>query len=196
MSEQPTIRLATEQGKLTTHPAIDKLSTPHETNEYPPTDVHYILGFIRELAEYENALHEVEATPESLLATLSFPGTPQKRGATYTALIIPPTTAENPAPEPVGMALYFYNYSTWRSAPGIYLEDLYVQPATRGKGYGLKLFRHLAQEVQKVGGKRLEWSVLKWNEPSIKFYKALGAKAMEEWEKMTLDGEALTKLAG
>lgn len=93
------------------------------------------------------------------------------------------------------MALYFYNYSTWRSAPGIYLEDLYVQPAHRGKGYGLRLFRWLANEVVTIGGKRLEWSVLKWNEPSIKFYKALGAKEMVEWEKMMLDGEELDTLA-
>lgn len=97
---------------------------------------------------------------------------------------------------PVGMALYFYNYSTWRSAPGIYLEDLYVQPAARGKGYGLALFRYLAREVvYEIKGKRLEWSVLKWNEPSIKFYKALGAREMVEWEKMMLDGEGLVNLA-
>lgn len=93
------------------------------------------------------------------------------------------------------MALYFYNYSTWRSAPGIYLEDLYVQPAARGKGYGFRLLKFLAKEVVSIGGRRLEWSVLKWNEPSIKFYKSIGANAMEEWEKMMLEGEALTKLA-
>jgi GNAT superfamily N-acetyltransferase len=93
------------------------------------------------------------------------------------------------------MALFFYNYSTWRSAPGIYLEDLYVQPHARGKGYGLKLLRYLAAEVIKIGGRRLEWSVLKWNEPSIKFYQQIGAKAMEEWEKMMLEGDALNTLA-
>lgn len=71
-----------------------------------------------------------------------------------------------------------------------------MQPAARGKGYGLALFRYLAQEVLNIGGKRLEWSVLKWNEPSIKFYKALGAREMVEWEKMMLDGEGLDKLAG
>ncbi|EED14301.1 GNAT family acetyltransferase, putative [Talaromyces stipitatus ATCC 10500] len=172
MSEQPTIRLATEE------------------------DVPYILQFIRELAEYENALDQVEATEESLLATLSFPNDStatksQKRGSTYTALVFPPGSKV-----PVGMALYFYNYSTWRSAPGIYLEDLYVQPAARGKGYGLALFRYLAKEVvYEIKGKRLEWSVLKWNEPSIKFYKALGAREMVEWEKMMLDGEGLLNLA-
>jgi GNAT superfamily N-acetyltransferase len=95
------------------------------------------------------------------------------------------------------MALYFFNYSTWRSAPGIYLEDLFVQPAYRGKGYGLALLRRLAAETRKVGGRRLEWSVLTWNEPSIGFYKGLGAKPMDEWMKMMVEGdEALARLAG
>lgn len=113
----------------------------------------------------------------------------------YTALIIPPATSENPSPKPVGMALYFYNYSTWRSAPGIYLEDLYVQPSARGNGYGFKLLKWLAAKVVEINGRRLEWSVLKWNEPSIQFYKQVGAQAMDEWTKMMVDGEALTKLA-
>jgi GNAT superfamily N-acetyltransferase len=147
------------------------------------------------LAEYEKALHEVEATEESLLATLSFPSTPPRKGATYTALVIPPATADNPTPVPVGMALFFYNYSTWRSAPGIYLEDLYVQPSARGKGYGFKLLRYLANKVVQMGGRRLEWSVLKWNEPSIEFYKQVGATAMEEWMKMMVEGQALNKLS-
>lgn len=95
------------------------------------------------------------------------------------------------------MALYFYNYSTWRSRPGVYLEDLYVQPSHRGKGYGLALFRALAGEVRRIGGRRLEWSVLKWNEPSIRFYRALGAREMGEWMKMMVEGEeALKKLEG
>ncbi|KAK2753304.1 hypothetical protein FQN55_003433 [Onygenales sp. PD_40] len=160
-------------------------------------DVPSILQFIKELASYENALHEVEATEASLLATLSFPSSPPKTSGTYTLLVTPPATTEAPTPAPVGMAMYFYNYSTWRSAPGIYLEDLYVQPAYRGKGYGLALLRRLAAEVVKVGGKRLEWSVLTWNEPSIKFYEseAVGAKGMKEWMKMMVDGEALVKLA-
>jgi GNAT superfamily N-acetyltransferase len=160
-----------------------------------PEDVPYILHFIRELAVYEHALHEVEATEESLLATLSFPNDTPKRGSVYTALVIPPATAEDPSPVPVGMALFFYNYSTWRSAPGIYLEDLYVQPTARGKGYGFKLLKYLAAKVLEVKGRRLEWSVLKWNEPSIKFYKQVGAQAMEEWMKMMVEGPALNKLA-
>ncbi|KAJ5946952.1 hypothetical protein N7454_003791 [Penicillium verhagenii] len=160
-----------------------------------PEDVPLILQFIRELADYEKALHEVEATEESLLATLSFPGTPPKRGAVYTALVTLPPTVENPAPIPVGMALYFYNYSTWRSAPGIYLEDLYVQPNARGHGCGTLLLKYLAKQVIEAQGRRLEWSVLKWNEPSIRFYEQIGAKGMEEWMKMMVDGDALTQLA-
>ncbi|KAJ5110512.1 hypothetical protein N7532_001047 [Penicillium argentinense] len=171
MASQPTIRLAN------------------------PEDVPYILQFIRELADYEKALHEVEATESSLLATLSFPNDAPKRGSVYTALVIPPASETNPTPVPVGMALYFYNYSTWRSAPGIYLEDLYVQPSARGNGYGFLLLKFLAKQVVQANGRRLEWSVLKWNEPSIRFYEQVGAKGMEEWMKMMVDGEALTKLA-
>ncbi|CAG8891813.1 unnamed protein product [Penicillium egyptiacum] len=171
MANQPTIRLAT------------------------PEDVPLILQFICELADYEKALHEVEATEESLLATLSFPDTPPKRGAVYTALITPPPTADTPNPIPVGMALYFYNYSTWRSAPGIYLEDLYVQPSARGNGYGFKLLKYLAKQVLEVSGRRLEWSVLTWNEPSIRFYEQVGARGMDEWMKMMVEGDALTRLA-
>ncbi|KAJ5550267.1 Vesicle-mediated transport protein (Imh1) [Penicillium sp. DV-2018c] len=158
-------------------------------------NVPLILQFICELADYEKALHEVEATEESLLATLSFPDTPPKRGAVYTALITPPPTSANPNPIPVGMALYFYNYSTWRSAPGIYLEDLYVQPSARGHGYGFKLLKYLAKQVLECSGRRLEWSVLTWNEPSIKFYQQVGARAMDDWLKMMVEGDALTRLA-
>lgn len=83
----------------------------------------------------------------------------------------------------------------WRSAPGIYLEDLYVQPSARGHGYGFKLLRYLAAKVLEAKGRRLEWSVLKWNEPSIKFYEQVGAKGMEEWMKMMVEGPALNQLA-
>jgi GNAT superfamily N-acetyltransferase len=194
MSDQPTIRLATPEGEMTL--AFTSMYTRDVSwLRLTPPDVPIILQFIRELADYEKALHEVEATEESLLETLSFPDTPPKRGAVYTALITPPASVDNPAPKPVGMALFFYNYSTWRSAPGIYLEDLYVQPSARGSGYGFKLLKYLAAKVLEVKGRRLEWSVLKWNEPSIKFYEQVGAKAMEEWMKMMVEGPALNKLA-
>ncbi|KAL4945761.1 hypothetical protein BDV06DRAFT_219004 [Aspergillus oleicola] len=178
MSDKPTIRLA------------------------EPEDVPLILQFIRELASYEKALHEVEATEESLLGTLSFPSQAgqassekPRHGTVYTALITPPPTSTSPNPIPVGMALYFYNYSTWRSAPGIYLEDLYVQPSARGNGYGFALLRWLARQVLEIRGRRLEWSVLTWNEPSIKFYEQVGARGMDEWLKMMVEGDALDNLA-
>lgn len=202
MSDQSTIRLATAEGKHYHRIALHR-NTPHpshrNTKKNKIKDVPYILQFIRELADYEKALHEVEATEESLRATLSFPddvpNDPPKRGSVYTALVIPPADATNPQPEPVGMALYFYNYSTWRSAPGIYLEDLYVQPAARGRGYGFKLLKFLAGQVVEAKGRRLEWSVLTWNTPSIKFYEQVGAKGMDEWLKMKVEGDSLLKLA-
>ncbi len=93
------------------------------------------------------------------------------------------------------MALYFTNYSTWRAAPGIYVEDLFVRPAYRKRGYGKRLLGELAREVRRIGGGRLEWSVLKWNESSIGFYEGLGAKRMEEWVGMRVDREGLVGLA-
>lgn len=93
------------------------------------------------------------------------------------------------------MALYFYNYSTWRSCAGIYLEDLYVRPTMRGRGYGKQLLSTLAKQVIAIKGARLDWVVLKWNEPSIKFYESIGATAMNDWLGMRMDGEGLNKLA-
>lgn len=93
------------------------------------------------------------------------------------------------------MALYFYNYSTWRSRPGIWLEDLFVRPEYRKKGYGKRLLVELAKEVVAFNGGRLEWCVLKWNEPSIKFYESIGATAMNEWVTMRVDNDGLDRLA-
>lgn len=93
------------------------------------------------------------------------------------------------------MAMFFNNYSTWRGAPGVYLEDLFVQPEYRGRGYGKLLIRALARETVRIGGARLEWSCLKWNEPSLKFYRGLGAQEMTEWVGLRVDGEALERLA-
>jgi GNAT superfamily N-acetyltransferase len=118
--------------------------------------------------------------------------------------LMEPTTSSKPArcllvftPEgaPAGIALYFYNYSTWRARPGIYLEDLYVRPSQRKKGFGKMLLTELAKEVVAMKGGRLEWAVLKWNEPSIAFYESIGARKMDEWVGMRVDGEALIKLA-
>lgn len=94
------------------------------------------------------------------------------------------------------MALYFYNYSTWRARAGIYLEDLYVTPTERGKGYGKRLLAALAREVVAMDGGRLDWSVLKWNEPSIRFYEdVVGATRLEEWVGMRVERDALVRLS-
>jgi GNAT superfamily N-acetyltransferase len=94
-----------------------------------------------------------------------------------------------------GMALFFSNYSTWTGKPGIYLEDLYVRPAFRRKGYASLLLQELASETLRLGGKRLEWSCLKWNEGALRFYRGLGANTMDEWVGLRMDGDALPKLA-
>ena len=179
--------------------------SPYAVRPATESDVPHILALIRELADYEHALDKVEATEQSLLATLSFPSKPSK-GYAKTLLLTTSAPAESDDPPLVddhgqhvaGMALYFHNYSTWTSAPGIYLEDLFVRPAWQGRGYGTALLQALAAETLKVGGRRLEWSVLKWNEPSIRFYEgeAIGAKRMEEWVGMRVEGEGLGRLAG
>lgn len=157
---------------------------------------------IRELADYEHELDAVEATEVSLDATIAF--APDGVESTSTAPNTEPITRARPSrclilfnekDEPAGMALYFYNYSTWRAKSGIYLEDLFVRPSERKKGYGKKLLVELAKEVVAMDGGRLDWSVLKWNEPSIKFYESIGANAMNEWVGMRVDHEGLTKLA-
>ncbi|KAL8720097.1 MAG: hypothetical protein Q9181_007963 [Wetmoreana brouardii] len=150
-------------------------------------DVPTILALIHELAAYEKESSSVLATEESLLKTLSFLGS-SRPGYARTLLIYPPPTAENEEPsECAGLALYFHNYSTWRAAPGIYLEDLFIRPAYRGRGYGKRLLGELARETKRVGGERLEWSVLKWNEPSLRFYEGLGARRMDGWVGMRVD---------
>lgn len=97
--------------------------------------------------------------------------------------------------EPAGFALYFNNFSTFRGTPGIYLEDLFVKPEHRGKGYGKALLQHLAREAVESGFARFEWSVLDWNQPSIDFYESLGAVLMHEWKICRVTGDALEKLA-
>ncbi|MCJ1292927.1 hypothetical protein MMC34_004480 [Xylographa carneopallida] len=172
-SDEPTIRYATED------------------------DVPTILTLIHELATYEHASSSVLATPASLLATLTFPSNPT-HGYARTLLIFPPSSSSSSSPDApcAGMALFFPNYSTWRAAPGIYLEDLYVREQYRGRGYGTRLLRELARETERIGGKRLEWSVLRWNEPSLRFYEGIGAERLEEWVGMRVEGEGLGRLAG
>ena len=146
-------------------------------------DCPLILSFIRELAEYEKLLHEVVASVETLEETLF-------GGVAYAQSVIGEYKGTA-----VGYALFFHNFSTFTGRPGIYLEDLYVQPQVRGKGFGKCLLAYLARLATNRGCTRVEWSVLDWNEPSIQFYRSIGAAPMDEWTVQRLDGEALTNFA-
>jgi GNAT superfamily N-acetyltransferase len=146
-------------------------------------DVPVILNLIQALAEYEKLSHLVTATEARLRETL-FGGRPAAE-----ALL---AYWEG---ECAGFALFFPNYSTFLAQPGIFLEDLYVKPHLRGRGIGLALLKHLARLASDRGCGRLEWEVLDWNEPSIRFYRKLGAVPLEEWTKYRLAGDALSRLA-
>ncbi|HEU5026108.1 MAG TPA: GNAT family N-acetyltransferase [Spirillospora sp.] len=148
-----------------------------------PDDVPAILRLIRELAEYERALHEVKATEEQLHARL-FGDDPRAH-----VLI-----AEHEG-RVAGFAVWFLTFSTWNGTHGIYLEDLFVDPGVRGHGYGKALLTELARIADERGYERVEWAVLDWNEPAIGFYKALGARPQDEWTTYRLTGAPLTKLA-
>lgn len=146
-------------------------------------DVPLILQFIRDLAEYERLAHAVVATEEMIRETL-FGARP------YAEVIL----AEEDG-TPAGFALFFHNYSTFLAAPGIYLEDLYVKPEHRGKGYGRALLARLAALAVQRGCGRVEWAVLNWNEPAIGFYKSLGARPQDDWTVYRVTGDALRQLA-
>jgi GNAT superfamily N-acetyltransferase len=147
-----------------------------------PADAALVLSFVRELAEYERLAHEVEASLDMVAQSLFcerprvFADVAEWRGA------------------PAGFALWFYNYSTFRGLHGIYLEDLFVRPQFRGHGIGKALLGALARRCVAEGLPRLEWSVLDWNEPSIGFYRSLGAIAKDEWTVYRLSGESLARL--
>ena len=165
-------------------------------------DVKEILAMTRELADYEHELSSVEATEESLIRTLSLApsGTASHSNPGHAKCIMLrlPSQPTNPSDKPeavAGMALYFHNYSTWNGKQGIYLEDLFVRPQYRKRGYGKMLIQALARENLLQDGGRLEWSCLDWNEPSLQFYRSLGAVEMKGWTKLRVDGEALKKLA-
>ncbi|WP_112662552.1 GNAT family N-acetyltransferase [Microvirga flavescens] len=149
-----------------------------------PRDAALVFAFIRELAEYEKLAHEVDATQDDVAQALF---------------------GENPRAfaeiaewegEPAGFALWFYNFSTFRGRHGLYLEDLFVRPAFRSKGVGKALLRHLAQRCLREGLARLEWWVLDWNEPALRFYRSIGATPMDEWTVQRVTGDALERLAG
>ena len=146
-------------------------------------DVALIAQFIRALADYEKLLDDVRLD-EAVLAEKLFGPRP------YAEVLIGEIDGT-----PEGFALFFHNFSTFEGKPGIYLEDLFVTPHARGSGLGTALLAHLAKLAVERDCARLEWAVLDWNEPSIGFYKALGAKPMDEWTVFRLDGAALTGLA-
>jgi GNAT superfamily N-acetyltransferase len=146
-------------------------------------DAPVVFSFIRELAEYERLAHEVDATEDDIAKALFGPNPRVFAGIAEWK------------DEPVGFALWFYNFSTFRGRHGIYLEDLFVRPAFRSKGIGKALLRHLARRCIDEGLTRLEWWVLDWNEPALRVYRAIGAVPMEEWTVQRMTGEALKRLA-
>lgn len=148
-----------------------------------PDDCPLILGFIRDLAEYERALEEVKADVGQLREAL-FGDNPRVYGLVCEC-----------DDEPVGFALYFYNFSSWLGRLGIFLEDLYVDPAHRGKGAGKALLHYLARQAVAEGCGRFEWNVLDWNEPAIRFYESFGARSQSEWVGYRLTGKALEDFA-
>ena len=149
-----------------------------------PGDIQIILDLIRDLAIYEKEEAQAQATFTQIESAL-FGNDP----TAYCELV------EESDGTVVGFALWFKNFSTWTGTPGIYLEDLFIQPDHRGKGYGKALLIYLARKCIENGWQRFQWWVLDWNEPSINFYKSLGAVPMNEWTTFRVSGAALTRLA-
>ncbi|WP_369390134.1 N-acetyltransferase family protein [Streptomyces sp. CG1] len=149
-----------------------------------PADIPVIHALVRELAEYEKAPEEARASEEQLREALF-----GERPAAFAHMAV-----DDESGEPVGFALWFLNFSTWRGAHGIYLEDLYVRPSARGGGHGRALLTELARICVERGYERLEWSVLDWNRPAIGFYEALGARPQDEWTVYRLTDGALAAL--
>ncbi len=148
------------------------------------SDLDTIIDLVYALAEYERETDAVKLDRDTFRQHLFGP-------RPYAEVIL----AETDGGEVVGFALFFHNFSTWEGSPGIYLEDLFVRPEHRGAGYGKALLVELARLALERGCRRFEWSVLDWNEPSIAFYKALGARPMDGWTTYRVTGEALEALA-
>ncbi len=160
----------------------------HAIRMATPADLPLIAQFIRDLAEYERLAHEVRFD-EAALGERLFGGSAGERP--YAEVLIGEVDGAAQ-----GFALFFHNFSTFEGKPGIYLEDLFVRPEARGAGLGKAFLQHLARLAVERDCARLEWWVLDWNEPAIRFYKALGAKPMDEWTTFRVDGDALVALAG
>lgn len=146
-------------------------------------DSALVLDFIRQLAQYEKLEHQCIATAEEIRATLFGPNA---KAASLVAF---------EDGKPAGFAVYFWSYSTFLAKPGLYLEDLFVKPELRGRGIGKRIFQELLRIAKANDCGRFEWSVLDWNEPAIKFYESLGAKAQAEWVRYRLDEEQISRLA-
>ena len=148
-----------------------------------PDEVGLVLSLVRELAAYEKLLHEVEAT-EAMIDVALFGADPRLF-----------CEIAEWGDEPAGFAIWFQNFSTFSGRSGLFLEDLFVRPAQRGKGIGKALLVHLAKQCVANGWSRLQWTVLDWNTPSIEFYKSLGAVLLDEWTVCKVGGPALAALA-
>ncbi len=148
-----------------------------------PGDEAAVLRLIRALAAYERLPHQVVATEADLADTLFGPRAYAEAAIGY---------ADG---EPVGFAVFFHSFSTFWGRPGMYLEDIFVDERWRGRGFGKRLFTHVARLAAERDCRRMEWSVLNWNEPAIGFYRSLGARPMDEWTVYRLDGEALARVA-
>ena len=162
---------------------MTEIKTDFEIRQAEEDDVPEILVLIKALAEYEHLADEVVATEELLKITLFGINSPAEVQIAYN---------KN---QTLGFALYFRTFSTFLGRPGIYLEDLYVRESVRGKGVGEALLRRTAQRAREIDGGRLEWSVLNWNEPAIKFYKRMGASPLDEWTMFRVTGNKLKELA-
>tara|TARA_Y100001949_G_scaffold63164_1_gene53529 strand:+ start:2938 stop:3432 length:495 start_codon:yes stop_codon:yes gene_type:complete len=162
---------------------MTEIQTDFEIRQADLEDLPVILELIKALAEYEHLSGEVVATEELLEVTLFGLNSPAEVQIAFDKK------------QTLGFALYFRTFSTFLGRPGIYLEDLYVRESARGKGVGKALLRRTAQRTSEIGGGRLEWSVLNWNEPSIKFYQKMGASPLNEWTMFRVTGEKLEKLA-
>ena len=162
---------------------MTEIKTDFEIRQAEEEDVPEILELIKALAEFENLSDEVIATEELLKTTLFGINSPAEVQIAYD---------KN---KTLGFALYFRTFSTFLGRPGIYLEDLYVRENARGKGVGEALLRRLAQRTREIGGGRLEWAVLNWNEPAIGFYQKMGAAPLDEWTTYRVTGKNLQKLA-
>jgi GNAT superfamily N-acetyltransferase len=145
-------------------------------------EVGIVLQLIHDLAHYEKAPNEVEATEKELLETIFV-----EDARVFCDVV-------EVDGEIAGMAIWFLNYSTWQGKHGIYLEDLFIKPEFRGRGYGKALLQHLAKVCDERGYGRFQWWVLDWNSPAIEFYKSLGAVAMDEWTVYRVSGDPLKKL--